>query len=217
MSFLQQRRRTKIVCTLGPASIGELLPRLLTAGMNVARLNFSHGTREEHGQLINTLRRLAQERNHPLAILQDLSGPKIRIGGFEDGQVELQKGQEFSLTTAVVTGTNKAVTVGSPELVAETPVAARIFLQDGLIELVVEGKGPDSLHCRVLVGGTLRSHVGVNLPGHSISIPALTSKDRDDLEFGLSMGVDFIALSYVRHAGLRPPTWPTRSWMVLMH
>ncbi|MFP3868707.1 MAG: pyruvate kinase [Desulfobacteraceae bacterium] len=197
---LQQKRKTKIVCTLGPASRGETLPRLLEAGMDVARLNFSHGSQEEHGRLIKTLRQLAQEQNHPLAIMQDLSGPKIRIGRFEKGQVELQKGQKFTLTSAAVVGNQEKVSVGSPELVSEAPLGAQIFLQDGLITLAVENKTTNSLHCRVVEGGNLRSRVGVNLPEYSLSISALTSKDQEDLKFGAEMGVDFIALSYVRQA-----------------
>ena len=201
MAVLRKRRRTKIVCTLGPACAGEILPRLLEAGMDVARLNFSHGTGAEHAQWIRRLRRLAEQRGQPLAILQDLAGPKIRIGELSQGQVELVKDQAFVLSAAPGPGDRNGVSVAAyPELVGEAPLGAHIYLQDGEIDLVVEDKSAQALRCRVAVGGRLRSHVGVNLPGHTVSVPSLTPKDREDLRLGVELGVDFIALSYVRRA-----------------
>jgi len=191
-------RRTKIVCTLGPACAGEVLPRLLAAGMNVARLNFSHGTREEHGDWIRRLRELSQQLKTPVAILQDLAGPKIRLGEVTGGEMNLEDGEEFFLSAGSEMVPQPGVAVNYPEIIAEMPVGAAILLADGNIELQVAEKLPQTLRCRVVVGGVLRSQVGINFPGHSLSVPALTAKDYEDLRFGLAHGVDFVALSYVR-------------------
>ena len=199
MAFLRDQRRTKIVCTMGPACAGEVLPRLLEAGMDVARLNFSHGTRDEHGAWIKRLRELSAARNTPLAILQDLAGPKVRIGELPGGAVELREGQEFALSATPLA--SRGVQVEYPEIIADTPVGVSLLLADGTIELRVEGKTDQALKCRVLVGGVLRSRVGINFPNHSVSLPAFTAKDREDLRFGIQQGVDFVALSYVRAAG----------------
>jgi pyruvate kinase len=200
MSLLQEKRRTKIVCTLGPACAGDVLPRLVEAGMNVARLNFSHGTREEHGEWIRRLRELSVQRRTPLAILQDLAGPKIRVGEVPGGQQELAAGQEFFLSTRPLPEGRSGVQVKFPEIIAETPVGVSVLLADGEIELRVEAKEEGALKCRVIVGGVLRSQVGVDFPQHTLSLPAFTPKDREDLRFGVEQGVDFIALSYVRSA-----------------
>ncbi|MDP3182343.1 MAG: pyruvate kinase [Desulfobaccales bacterium] len=198
MSILREKRRTKIVCTLGPACAGEVLPRLLEAGMNVARLNFSHGSLEEHGAWIRRLRDLSQARGTPLAILQDLAGPKMRIGALPQGQVTLLKGQEFILSATHLEENQLGVMVNYPQIIQETPVGVPLLLSDGEIELLVEGKTDQALFCRVAVGGVLRSQVGINFPGHSLSVSAFTPKDREDLRFGIERGVDFVALSYVR-------------------
>ncbi len=198
MSVLKDKRRTKIVCTLGPSCAGEVLLRLIKAGMNVARLNFSHGTLEEHEAWIRRVREVAAALGCPVAILQDLAGPKLRIGAFPGGQVALQAGQAFTLSTTAPMGGETGVRVDFPEIITEIPPGARVLLADGQIELRVESKSADALQCRVLVGGVLRSHAGVNFPSHSLSIPALTAKDREDLRFGVKMGVDYLALSYVR-------------------
>jgi pyruvate kinase len=180
---LRDQRRTKIICTLGPASDGDILPRLLEAGMNVARLNFSHGTQAEHGARIKRLRELAGAAGLPLAILQDLAGPKVRIGDVPGGEVTLREGE---------------VIVDIPQVFTETPLGAPILLADGSIELRVETRTDTVLNCRVVVGGVLRSHVGINFPMHSLKVPSFTEKDREDLRFGIAQGVDFIALSSVR-------------------
>ncbi len=198
MSILREKRRTKIVCTLGPACAGEVLPRLLTAGMNVARLNFSHGSLKEHGAWIRRLRDLSQARGAPVAILQDLAGPKMRIGELPQGQVTLLKGQEFILSATHLKGNQPGVMVNYPQIIEETPVGVPLLLADGEIELLVEGKTDQALVCRVVVGGVLRSQVGINFPRHSLSVPTFTPKDREDLRFGIESGVDFVALSYVR-------------------
>jgi len=208
MTILPEQRRTKIVCTMGPACKGSVLPRLVAAGMNVARLNFSHGTREEHGAWIRRIREVSERLKTPVAILQDLAGPKVRIGEVPDGEMNLEDGDEFFLVAGSPMERQKVVTVNYPQIIVETPVGARILLADGNIELKVEEKvdraapagGTPALRCRVVAGGVLRSQVGINFPGHSLSVPALTAKDYDDLAFGLAQGVDFVALSYVRSA-----------------
>ncbi|MCL4501806.1 MAG: pyruvate kinase [Deltaproteobacteria bacterium] len=200
MTSVPKSRRTKIVCTLGPACDGDVLPQLLEAGMNVARLNFSHGSREEHAGRIKRVRELSERLRIPVAILQDLAGPKVRIGEVPGGEAVLADGEGFILSAGEVAGPNLGVSVNYPQIINETPVGARLLLADGNIELRVEAKEAQVLRCRVVVGGVLRSRVGINFPSHSLSVPALTAKDYEDLRFGLSMGVDFVALSYVRSA-----------------
>jgi pyruvate kinase len=195
---LRDQRRTKIVCTLGPASDGDILPRLLEAGMNVARLNFSHGTKAEHGARIKRLRELAAALSLPLAILQDLAGPKVRIGEMAGGEAQVREGEVFWLSAVPLEPGQTGVIVDYPQVIAETPVGAPILLADGTIELRVEAATDQALRCRVVVGGVLRSHVGINFPMHSLSVSAFTEKDREDLRFGVAQKVDFIALSYVR-------------------
>ncbi len=200
MTVLRKKRRTKIVSTLGPACSGQVLPQLLEAGVNVVRLNFSHGTHETHAAWIKAVRQHSDALDHPVAILQDLAGPKMRIGEFAEEQVELHPGQTFTLATDFGPGTPEGVEVDYPEIVSETPIGVPLLLADGQIELQVTDKSGSALHCRVSVGGVLRSHAGLNFPKHSLSIPAFTAKDREDVRFGVEMGVDFVALSYVRHA-----------------
>jgi pyruvate kinase len=196
--MLRDQRRTKIVCTLGPASDGDILPGLLEAGMNVARLNFSHGTHAEHGARITRLRQLAAAVQLPLAILQDLAGPKVRIGDVPGGETQVKEGEDFWLSAAPLKAGDIGVVVDHPQIISETPLGVPILLADGNIELRVEAKTDQALKCRVVVGGVLRSHVGINFPMHSLSVSAFTEKDREDLRFGIAQGVDFIALSYVR-------------------
>ncbi|MBI4644088.1 MAG: pyruvate kinase, partial [Deltaproteobacteria bacterium] len=198
MSVLKQERRTKIVCTLGPACAGGVLARLVKAGMNVARLNFSHGTLEEHEAWVRQVREISEAQGRPVAILQDLAGPKLRVGEVPAGQMSLKAGQAFALSLAPLPAGEAGVRVDFPEIIAETPPGARILLADGQIELRVESKSADALHCRVLVGGVLRTHVGINFPSHSLSVPALTPKDREDLRFAVNQGVDYLGISYVR-------------------
>jgi pyruvate kinase len=194
----EKLRRTKIVCTLGPASDGDILPQLLEAGMNVARLNFSHGTHAEHGARIKRLRELAASQRVPLAILQDLPGPKMRIGEVVGGEVKLRDGEIFYLSAVPLKPGETGAMVDYPQIISETPPGVPILLADGNIELKVEAKTDQALKCRVVVGGELRSQVGINFPMHSLSLAAFTEKDREDLRYGISQGVDFVALSYVR-------------------
>ena len=200
MTVLKEKRRTKIVCTLGPACAGEILDKLVKAGMNVARLNCSHGTLAEHEAWIKRVREVSQAQSRPLALLLDLAGPKLRIGEVPGGQVLLQARQDFVLSLAPLPRGEAGVQVDLPEIIGETPPGARILLADGQIELVVKAKSPEALHCRVLVGGVLRSRVGIIFPSHSLSVPAVTPKDRENIRFAVNQGVDYLGLSFVRSA-----------------
>jgi pyruvate kinase len=194
-------RRTKIVCTIGPASDSEeMISKLIAAGMNVARVNFSHGTDEYHRTIIRRLKEVRKALDKPLAILQDLQGPKIRIGEIASGFVQLMPGQEFILTTEDVPGDAKRVSVSLKSLPQEVSVGHPILLADGNIELRVEKIVPPDIICRVIVGGVLSSHKGINLPGSKVRVDSLTTKDRNDILVGLQEGVDAIALSFVRRA-----------------
>ena len=192
---------TKIVCTIGPASESkQVLGELIRAGMSVARLNFSHGTQAEHGEKIETIRALSAEFEKPVAILQDLCGPKIRVGDVAEPGVELKSGASFVLTSRPVTGDSRRVTVSYPELPREVKKDDHIMLADGMMELVVMRTSDTDIYTEVIRGGLLSSHKGVNLPNGTIQAPSLTEKDRQDLVFGLANGVDYVALSFVRSA-----------------
>jgi pyruvate kinase len=193
-------RRTKIVCTLGPASDTDAtVEALLLAGMDVARLNFSHGSQESHAATLVRLRAAAERLGRPLAILQDLQGPKIRTGALTGGTpVTLRDGQRFTITTRAITGSVDGVATTYAAFPLDVRPGDRILLSDGALELrALEINGQDTL-TEVVHGGVLAEHQGINLPGVQISAPALTTKDRDDLTFGVRQGVDYIALSFVR-------------------
>jgi pyruvate kinase len=194
-------RRTKIVCTVGPASDSEeMIAKLISAGMNVARLNFSHGTSEYQRELVRRIKRVRKALNKPVAILQDLQGPKIRVGIIESGIVRLLPGQDFVLTTDNVPGTAERAAVSLQSLAHEVKPGHPILLADGNIELRVESVTPPDIHCRVVVGGQLSSHKGINLPVSEVHVESLTAKDRQDIAIGLEEGVDAVALSFVRAA-----------------
>src|SRR4051812_7923876 len=194
-------RRTKIVCTIGPASDSEkMIEKLITAGMNVARLNFSHGTHEYLHTLVERIKRVRRKLKKPVAILQDLQGPKIRIGIIKDGAVTLTPGQKFILTSDSVPGDATRASVSLKTLPHEVTSGHPILLADGNIELFVEKVSPPDIYCRVVVGGMLSSHKGINLPGSEVHVDSLTTKDRKDIHVGLEWGVDAIALSFVRTA-----------------
>jgi pyruvate kinase len=194
-------RHTKIVCTIGPASDSEeMITKLIAAGMNVARLNFSHGTPEYQRDLIRTIKRVRKALGKPIAILQDLQGPKIRVGSFDDGFVQLQPGQEFVLTARDVPGNAEQASVSLKTLPNEVKTGHPILLADGNIELRVERVSPPDIRCRVIVGGQLSSHKGINLPVSEVHIDSLTQKDRKDIAIGVEEEVDAIALSFVRTA-----------------
>jgi pyruvate kinase len=192
-------RRTKIVCTIGPASSSpEVLRQLIRAGMNVARLNFSHGTHEEHARVIVQIREIAAELGAPVAIMQDLQGPKIRLGKFRGGHAQLLQGAEFALTTRPVEGTAEIASTTYDRLPQDVKPGDRILLVDGLIELTVLQVTGDTVRCRVVSGGDIGDHRGINLPGVAVSASSITDKDRDDLRFGISQGVDAVAVSFIR-------------------
>ena len=195
-------RRTKIVATVGPATLKpDVLRSLIKAGATTLRLNFSHGTQQDHQKAIRLIRQTAFELNQPVGILQDLQGPKIRLGKFGCGKISLQKGDSFILTSRKVECNQEISYVSYQNLTAEVPERATILLDDGKVEMVVEKVDcqSENLHCRVVVGGVLSSNKGVNFPGVYLSIKALTEKDREDLMFGLDQGVDWVALSFVRN------------------
>ena len=190
-------RRTKIVCTIGPASESlETLQKLIAAGLDVARLNFSHGTHQEHARAITAIREAEAGAGRPIAILQDLQGPRIRIGNLP-APISVQSGQTITLTTATEAG-GGAIPVTYSYLPADVKPGDRILIDDGLLELAVEESSKQSIRCRVVAGGTIRAHKGMNLPGVSVSAPAFGEKDREDLAFGLSHGVEYVGLSFVR-------------------
>jgi pyruvate kinase len=195
-------RRAKIICTIGPACHSEAAMRdLLRLGMDVARLNFSHGTHPDHARNIERLRRAAEKENRTVCILQDLQGPKIRTGRLERHQpVLLKSGSTVIITPRDIAGTPTRISTTFPDLAREVATGTRILLCDGLIELRVRTVRGQDVVCDVLNGGALGEHQGINLPGTALSIPAMTEKDRKDLEFGLKHGVDAVALSFVRSA-----------------
>lgn len=193
-------RRTKIVCTIGPAtSSEEQLERLMRAGMNVARLNFSHGTHDEHAVVIERIRAISARLGCSIAILQDLQGPKIRTGALQGGQsVRLVDGADVTITTRQVAGDAQTISTTYTPLPEDVKAGDCILLDDGLMELRVLGCGGTDVQCQVVHGGVLKEHKGINLPGVAVSAPALTEKDRADLKFGVTHDVDYVALSFVR-------------------
>src|SRR5579872_938992 len=193
-------RRTKIVCTIGPATNSEAqLEQLMRAGMNVARLNFSHGTHQEHEQVIERVRAISARLGYAVAILQDLQGPKIRVGMLQDGKpVTLVNNTQVTITTRDVTGNEQIISTTYKALPQDVKVGDRILLDDGLLELSVLSANGTDVQCLVVHGGALGEHKGINLPGVAVSAPALTEKDRNDLQFGIKHGVDYVALSFVR-------------------
>jgi pyruvate kinase len=194
-------RHSKIVCTIGPASSSpRIIERLIQAGMDVARLNFSHGKHEDHARSIEALRAAAIEHEKPIAILADLQGPKIRTGPLAGGApVTLRAGQRFVITTARVPGDSNCVSTIFRPLPCEVHRGNRILLSDGLIELRVQKVSGQEVICEVVNGGVLGQHKGINLPGIQLRVPALTPKDRKDLAFALTQDANYIAVSFVRH------------------
>jgi pyruvate kinase len=194
-------KKTKIVCTIGPATESEeKLTQLIDAGMNVARLNFSHGDFAEHQNRVDTIRKICEKNGDVVAIVQDLCGPKIRIGTFKDNAITLVRGEKFILTTDEFEGTQEKVHINYPALPKEVKPGIFIMLQDGTKKLeVVEVKGNDII-TKVVSGGRLSGRKGVNVPGANLSVKSLTEKDRADLEFGIKNKVDFVALSFVRNS-----------------
>lgn len=194
-------RRTKIVATIGPASQDEkTIQQLLEAGLNVARLNFSHGSYDNHAIVYQRLREVSARLNQPLTILQDLQGPKIRTGNIKGGSVPLIAGRKIYLTTEPIEGDEKCVSVDYPLLPQAVKPGNRILLDDGNLELLVLSTTPHQVEAQIILGGELKPHKGVNLPGAALDIPGFTQKDREDLAFGLQLGIDAVAVSFVRSA-----------------
>ena len=203
-------RKAKIVCTIGPASSSPaILNRLIENGMDAARLNFSHGTHESHATAINAIRNAAAQRGSGVAIIQDLQGPRIRVGLLPKEGIEVNTGQVVRLRTLAQSGELHDAQASVPATVPEIPVTyasltrdlhvgSRVLINDGLIELQTVRIADDVIECTVIIGGTITSHKGINLPGTAVSAPTLTEKDREDIRFGAEHGVDYVALSFVR-------------------
>ncbi|MFY4731001.1 pyruvate kinase [Nitrospira sp. BLG_2] len=203
-------RKAKIVCTIGPASSSPaIVNRLIESGMDVARLNFSHGTHESHATAITAIRNAAAQRGSEVAIIQDLQGPRIRVGQVPKAGIEVRPGQTVRLHTSTPHHGHRDAQSAALSPLLEIPVTysslgrdlqvgARVLINDGLIELITERIADDLVYCTVLAGGTITSHKGINLPGTHVSAPTLTEKDRDDIRFGVEQGVDYVALSFVR-------------------
>ena len=192
--------RTKIVATIGPASSSrETIREMVKAGMNVARLNFSHGTYEDHTRMIQLLRAVSQELETPITLLQDLQGPKIRVGQIQDGQIPLVEG---AIVTLVPVGEERDqpnyIGIDYPYLADDAEPGMQILLDDGMLELKIEQVESPKVICRIVQGGPLKSRKGVNLPDLSLRLPSMTEKDKEDLRFGVSQGVDWVSLSFVR-------------------
>jgi pyruvate kinase len=194
-------RRTKIVCTIGPASSSrEMLDRLVAAGMDVARLNFSHGTHEEHAEVMRAIREGEATWGHPITIVQDLQGPKVRLGRFVGGQALLLNGETFTLSAKNIMGTDTRATLSHPEFLPVLKKGDQVWMDDGMIQLVVESATAEEAVCRVLAGGVVSDHKGISLPRIPVPVASLTDKDREDLRFGVAQGVDYVAVSFVRTA-----------------
>ncbi|MBZ4653863.1 MAG: pyruvate kinase [Peptococcaceae bacterium] len=194
-------RKTKIICTIGPASEQvPVLKELLKSGMNVARLNFSHGSHDEHRQRIMNIRQASKELGIPVAIMLDTKGPEIRTGLLEQGKIELKAGEEIILTTEEIMGTAKRISISYPGLPGDVSEGVQILLDDGLIALRVKKVEGTEIHCVIENGGELGNRKGVNVPGVQINLPAMTQKDIDDITFGVQENVDFIAASFIRSA-----------------
>ncbi|UPA30686.1 pyruvate kinase [Terrisporobacter glycolicus] len=199
--MLKSAKKTKIVCTLGPASQSEeTLTKLMENGLNVCRFNFSHGCHQEHKERMDAVKKVREKLNKPVAILLDTKGPEIRTGNFADPEVFLEEGSKFTITMADVMGTKEICTVSYKGLADDVVKGDLILIDDGLVGLRVEEVVGEEIHCIVENSGIVKNHKGVNVPGVKINLPALTPKDISDIEFGITQGIDFIAASFVRKA-----------------
>ena len=193
-------RKTKIICTIGPASQSEeKLRELMLAGMNVARFNFSHGDHEEQHGKYDRMRKVSKELNLPIAALLDTKGPEIRLRDFEGGKVMLEAGQKFTLTTKEIMGTNEIASITYKELIHDISAGTKILIDDGLIEMTVEEITDTDIICNVVNGGPVSNHKGVNVPGAELSMPYISESDKNDILFGVELGFDIIAASFVRN------------------
>ncbi len=191
--------RTKILCTIGPATASlQMLKRLIKQGMDAARLNFSHGSHEDHTRMYKTIRKAGEELNVFIPVIQDLQGPKIRVGSLTKPEIRLKRGNTIRITTKNIKGTPEILPTTYKNLPKDVKNNDSILLDDGLIKLKVQNVKTDEVICKIIEGGIIKPNKGINLPGVSVSSPTLTRKDREDLKLGLSLGVDYIALSFVR-------------------
>lgn len=194
-------KRTKIIATIGPASSSPtVIEKLIHAGMDAARLNFSHGEKKDHITRIRLIRQASMRAGKPIAIIQDLQGPKLRVGDMLNDGVTLKRGTAVTLTTQKVVGTSSMISITYPRLAKDLRPGDTVLFDDGRLELRVVRRSGKVLRCKVIRGGTLKSHKGVNLPGANLTLPSLSPKDRQDIRFGIERGVDYIALSFVRSA-----------------
>ena len=194
-------RKTKIICTMGPATDNEeVLRTLIENGMNVARLNFSHGTHEEQGKRMETIKRLRKELNKPVAIMLDTKGPEIRVRDFEGGKVMLEADSLFTLTNKEMLGTPEKASITYKDLYKDVEKGTHILIDDGLVDMIVEKIDGEDIVCRVINGGQVSNHKGVNVPGSHVNMPFLSKVDIEDVCFGISQEVDFVAASFVRSA-----------------
>ena len=195
------RRKTKIICTLGPASASEeVLREMILAGMDVARINFSHSNHAEHKEKADMIKKVRSALNMPVALLADTKGPEVRLGIIENGSVTLVEGQKFILTTDEVLGSEDKVSVSFPDLPRDVKRGTVILIDDGLIEMEVESVTNTEVSCRVINGGEISSKKGVNVPGVRLSMPYISSRDRSDIKFAVENDFDFIAASFVRNS-----------------
>ena len=196
---MERRRRTKIVATLGPASNSpEMIEKLIDAGMNVARLNFSHGDRADHEARVKAIREIAARKGVSVGILQDLQGPKIRTGRFKDGKITLENGQKFILTMEDIEGDATRVSSTYKGLADDVRPGLELMLDDGNLVLKVDKVQGPEIHTIVVIGGVLSNNKGINIPNADLSVPALTEKDLEDMQVGAELGVDWVAISFVR-------------------
>ena len=200
--FKPLQNRTKIVATIGPASKSpEIIRQMVNAGMNVARLNFSHGSYEDHAEIVKLLRQVSEELDTPITLLQDLQGPKIRIGYLPSEEIELVDGELLTFVPVdEFDNQPHTVPIDYPYLAEEAETGAEVLLDDGLLELKIETIQGNAVQCRIIEGGILKSRKGVNLPSLTLRLPSLTEKDEQDLDFGISQGIDWVSLSFVRRA-----------------
>jgi len=196
------KHHTKIVATIGPASTSpDIIKQMVKAGMTVARLNFSHGSYEDHANMVSLLRTVSEELDTPITLLQDLQGPKIRVGNLPSGEIEVKPGDRLTLMPENCDGMGEnAITIDYPHLAEEAEIGTQILLDDGLLEFKIVAIEKPAVICEVVEGGILKSRKGVNLPSLNLRLPSLTEKDQKDLEFGLSQEVDWVSLSFVRKA-----------------
>lgn len=192
-------KKTKIVCTIGPATKKvEILKEIINMGMDVARINFSHGSHSEHKETIEMVRQASKELSKPIGIMLDTRGPEIRIGTFKNSPILLKQGDDFTLTSQDIEGTQEGVSITYKELPKEISPGSRILMDDGLISMIVERTDGTNIYCKVEIGGELSNRKGVNIPNFKLNLPAITEKDLEDILFGIGMDVDFIAASFIR-------------------